>query len=169
MIPIKTQRLIIVRFTENDAKAYSKIMAKPEVTRYLASGKSWPKEQAEKMAKESISRWEDICEKGYGVFAVKEIESGQLIGHCGIKPLADGRLEFLYAYDTAAWGKGYATEAGHAILDYGRDNFGVKEIIGMAYPKNVGSIKVLKKLGFENIGEEEHFGNSLTVLSLKFN
>ena len=168
-MPIKTQRLKIVCFTEKDIKSYSKIMVKPEVTRYLASGKSWPKEQAEEMAQNTISRWNDICKNGYGVFAVKEIESGQLIGHCGIKPLTDGRLEFLYAYDPTVWGKGYATEAGQAILDYGKNNFDIKEVIGMAYPENVGSIKVLKKLGFEIIGEEEHFGNNLTVLSLKLN
>ncbi|MGV2481076.1 UNVERIFIED_CONTAM: GNAT family N-acetyltransferase, partial [Salmonella enterica subsp. enterica serovar Weltevreden] len=44
-------------------------------------------------------------------------------------------------------GKGYATEAGKACLDYGFGPLGLKRIIGRADVANLASIRVLKKLG----------------------
>ena len=163
MTSIKTNRLEIRRFTEADTEQYVNIMTKPEVYKYLASGTGISRENAIK----SIANWESVCESGYGVFAVIEKSSGNVIGHCGIRPIADGRIELLYAYDPSVWGKGYATEAGKAVLDYGKENFTLTEIIAMSYPQNKGSVGVIKKLGFEYAGQEEHFGTMLELYTLK--
>ena len=96
-----------------------------------------------------------------------EKKSGNLIGHCGIRPIPDGRVELLYAYDPSAWGKGYGTEAAAAVLEYGKENFEIDELIAIAYPQNPASIGIIKKLGFESIGKEEHFGKMLEVYSIK--
>ena len=45
------------------------------------------------------------------------------MGQCGILENMDGSLNFCYAYDKKYWGKGYATEAGKAILNYLFNNF----------------------------------------------
>jgi len=155
---IMTERLEIRRFQQADKERYVKIMTNPEVYKYLGDGKGVEDEIARRMVTFfSFSR---------GVFAVVEKESGKLIGHCGIRPIQDGRIELLYAYDPSAWGKGYGTEAAKAVLDYGRENFEIDELIAMAYPENPGSIGIMKNLGFKSIGQEEHFGNMLEVYSL---
>jgi len=154
---ITTDRLEIRRFRQADKEEYAKIMTNPDVYKYLGDGKGVDVETAQKMV--------TFFSFSLGIFAVVEKESGKLIGHCGIRPIPDGRIELLYAYDTDAWGKGYGTEAAKAVLEYGRENFEIDELIGMAYSENPGSIGVMKKLGFKSIGEEEHFGKMLEVFS----
>ena len=160
---IITDRLEIRRFLEKDTERYVSIMTNPDVYRYLGSGSGVSEEGVVKL----MDHFESIFEQGYGVFAVIEKASGEVIGHCGIRPIPDGRIELLYAYCPSAWGKGYATEAGKAVLAYGKENFNLNEIIAMSYPQNPGSIGVIKKLGFEPIGQEEHFGNMLEVYVLQ--
>lgn len=165
MQSIFTDRLEIRRFTDADTEPYADIMTKPEVSRYLGAGNDIPRERA----LTSVQRWNSVCDSGYGVYAVVERSGGKLIGHCGIRPIPDGRIELLYAYDPCAWGKGYATEAGRAVLEYGKKNFEFTELIAMSYPQNAGSIGVIKKLGFEPVGQEEHFGKMLDVFVLRKN
>ena len=160
---IQTERLEIRRFTEADTEPYADILTKPEVSQYLGAGNTIPRENAVR----AVASWNSVRDSGYGVFAVVERASDKLIGHCGIRPIPDGRIELLYAYDPASWGKGYATEAGRAVLEYGKENFEFTELIAMSYPQNKGSIGVIKKLGFESIGQEEHFGKMLDVFILK--
>ena len=160
---ITTSRLLIRRFKETDTEQYIRIMTNPAVTKYLGSGDDMTSEDVLKLLANFEAAWND----GYGVFAVTEIVSGDVIGHCGIKPIGDGRIEILYAYAPSTWGKGYATEAGSAVFDYAKKNFtAAKEIIAMSYPQNNGSVAVIEKLGFKNVGQEEHFGNLLDVFSI---
>ena len=165
---IKTDRLLLRRPTEGDIAQYIEIMTKPEVTRYLGSGTPLPRERADEGVGRLLAMFESAWDGGHGVFAVVESASSKIIGYCGIRPIPDGRIEILYGYDPSAWGKGYATEAGKAVLVYGKENFGITELIAMSYPQNKGSIAVIEKLGFERVGEEEHFGKMLEVFVLKF-
>jgi len=160
---ITTERLELKRFSEVNTEQYISFITDPNVTKYLGSGSGITQERAAEM----ISAFEGTFGKGYGVFAVVERASGDIIGHCGIRPIPDGRIEILYAYAPSAWGKGYATEAGLAVLAYGREHFDYTELIAMSYPQNKGSIGVIKKLGFEHVGAEEHFGNMLELFVLK--
>ena len=160
---ITTERLEIRQFSEADTAEYVEIMTNPAVTKYLGTGK----DMSEEDVKKSLSYYKSVWDKGYGVFAVKETESGNIIGHCGIRPINDGRIEILYAYTPDVWGKGYATEAGKAVIAYAKEHFNLKEVIAMSYPQNKASIAVIKKMGFENIGQEEHFGNHLEVFALR--
>ena len=57
------------------------------------------------------------------------------------------------------WGKGYATESARAALDYGLSSLNMKTVMGLTFPENIASQKVLKKLGFiekEIIESEGH-------------
>jgi len=163
MHSISTERLELKRFKEINKEQYIDLITDPCVTKYLGSGNGITRERAPQL----MDIFDATFEEGYGVFAVVEKASGDVIGHCGIRPIPDGRIELLYAYATSAWGKGYATEAGKAMLDYGKKNFKLDEIIAMSYPQNSGSIGVIKKLGFEHIGEEEHFEKMLELFVLK--
>ena len=54
------------------------------------------------------------------------------------------------------WGKGYATEAARASVEFGKKNIGLKEIIGLTDPLNIASQRVLEKCGFKVIGEDKY-------------
>jgi len=153
-----TERLEIRRFRQRDKEEYVKIITNPDVYKYLGDGKGIDRDSAQKMV--------TFYSFSLGIFAVVEKASGRLIGHCGIRPIPDCRIELLYAYDPNAWGKGYGTEAAKAVLDYGRENLEIDELIGVAYPENPSSIGIMRKLGFKSIGKEEHFGKMLEVFAL---
>ncbi|MCL1899443.1 MAG: GNAT family N-acetyltransferase [Promicromonosporaceae bacterium] len=153
-----TERLELRYFRRADHGAYAAMWEKPEFYRYLGDGTPKPADFAARFATSlSFSR---------GVFAVVVRATRELIGHCGIRPIPDGRIELLYAYDPTAWGQGYATEAARAVLEYGRAHFEIDELIAMAYPANAASGNVIRKLGFTLMGQEEHFGAMLDVYSL---
>ena len=97
-------------------------------------------------------------EHGFGVWAVFEKEDARFIGRCGLrhKPEFDG-IELLYAFEKAAWGRGYAREAGTAALDYGFNEAGLSEIIAFALPENTGSVAVMKKLGLRYLRHAPYY------------
>jgi RimJ/RimL family protein N-acetyltransferase len=57
-----------------------------------------------------------------------------------------------FAFFPEHWGRGYASEAGAAMLAYARGSLGLSDILAIAAPENRGSIRVLAKLGFERRG-----------------
>ena len=52
------------------------------------------------------------------------------------------------------WGKGYATEAAIACIQYGFSMLNLQQIVGRALPGNLASIRVLEKSGMKYIHEE---------------
>jgi len=163
MREIVTDRLKIRRFQEADLEPYIKIMTNPAVTKYLGDGKDLTELDVIKKLDWFKKVWD---EHGFGVFAVIELTSQNIIGHCGFLPMKDSR-ELLYAFDSFAWGKGYATEACRAVLEAAKNQFKWTEIYAIAYPQNKHSIAVLKKLGFLNIGTNKYFGHLLEEYLLK--
>jgi len=159
---ICTSRLEIRPFNDADTAQYIKIMSNPIVTKYLGSGKVMTTNEISVL----LDHFRAVGNNGFGVYAVIEKETKNLIGHCGIRPIPEDRVELLYAYDPAYWGKGYATEAGKAVLHHAKNKLNIRHVHAMSYPENAASIVVINKLGFTPIGTEEHFGTPLKVYEL---
>jgi len=150
---INTDRLILRKFTEQDEQSYADIMVNPNVYRYLGTGQAILREHIGR----SIMSWNSTFGHGLGVYAVVELSSGKLMGHCGVRGLPCGRREILYAFGEDFWGKGYATEAVKAVLQA----HDMRPLIAISYPENSASVGVIKKLGFRHVGQEEMFGKIL--------
>jgi ribosomal-protein-alanine N-acetyltransferase len=56
------------------------------------------------------------------------------------------------------WGKGYATEAARASVEFGKKNIGLNEIIGLTDPLNIASQRVLEKCGLTFTRRQVYFG-----------
>lgn len=92
-------------------------------------------------------------EKGLSIYAVIEKESSRVIGAAGFNVRTTiESIELLYHFSKTAWGKGYATEAAAACVDFAIKNPTVKMIYASADSKNAGSLKILEKVGFEYKG-----------------
>ncbi|MCL2364112.1 MAG: GNAT family N-acetyltransferase [Defluviitaleaceae bacterium] len=156
---ITTERLLLRPFDAQDEPAYADIMTKPSVYRYLGTGQAILKSDIARM----MMMWNSTFGHGLGVYAVVEQANGALIGHCGVRGLPCGRKEILYAYDESAWGKGYASEAAKAVLQHHM----ARPLIAISYPENMGSINVIKKMGFRYVGQEEMFGKKLESFILE--
>ena len=72
-----------------------------------------------------------------------------LIGNCGVRldTIDAHQADIGYELDPKYWNNGYATEAAHAIVDFGFSRFGVHRIWSWCIADNVGSAHVLEKLG----------------------
>ncbi len=64
----------------------------------------------------------------------------------------DARADLGYAYNRLYWGKGYATEAARAVLQFSFDSLKLHRVGATVLPDNFGSIRVLEKLGFQREG-----------------
>jgi len=87
---------------------------------------------------------------GFGKWAVIFKESGELIGYCGIAVEQienKDEKEIGFRLDPKFWGKGLATEAAAAALQYGFERLKLPHIFGIAERANIASVRVLEKLG----------------------
>jgi RimJ/RimL family protein N-acetyltransferase len=85
---------------------------------------------------------------GFGLWHVGQLSDGASVGMCGllrrdVLPDVDVGYAFLPQY----WGLGYAFEAADATLKQAAKKFGLRRVIGVVSSGNVGSIRVLEKLG----------------------
>lgn len=84
-------------------------------------------------------------------FAITLAATGGLIGNCGVRKESADAREASLGYELAPehWGKGYATEAARAVLDFGFARLDVHRISAECVADNTASAHVLTKLGFQ--------------------
>ena len=75
-----------------------------------------------------------------------------IVGGIGISEI-DGEPNLGYWLTPAAWGRGYATEAGQAVIAMARHALGLRRIAGWHFADNPASGAVLRKLGFRPTGQ----------------
>jgi len=87
-------------------------------------------------------------------FRVLEANTNLTIGNCGFKgPPVDGAVEIAYAIDYEHQGRGYATEAAQALVDFASSREAVRLIRAHTVPDGNASKRVLAKCGFRYVGE----------------
>ncbi len=170
MTEIRTPRLLLRRWTDDDLAPMAEIHADPEVMRWIADGSVRDPEQTA----ESIERWEEEWDQeGFGLFAVELLASGELIGFTGLSvprflPEVLPAVEIGWRLGRPFWGRGYASEAAHAALEFALRDRGLERLISVARVENEASENVMRKLGLELEFETRHpaFGHPLRVHSI---
>lgn len=86
---------------------------------------------------------------GFGLYRLQTKQDGQTVGMCGLvsRPTLDD-VDLGYALLPEFCGRGYAVEAGAAVLADARKRLGLGRIVAIVDPRNAGSIRVLEKLDF---------------------
>jgi RimJ/RimL family protein N-acetyltransferase len=72
----------------------------------------------------------------------------ELVGTIGIGRDPAGEMELGYWIGRAFWGRGYATEAGRAVIGMARDGLRLRKLKAGHFVDNPASGRVLEKLGF---------------------
>ena len=142
MTIVETERLRLRRFRPEDDAAIERWDSHPEFRRYL--GDRLP-------AAEQLARWERHWdEHGFGLVAVEWRETGELVGRTGpaYHPAWPDDPEVGWGFDPAWWGRGLATEAGRAAVDWALGELGFRRVVSIAVEENVASLRVMEKLGF---------------------
>lgn len=151
-IVIETERLILRTFTEDDGLLIYELNKDPDVTQYTGDPVQ-DIEHACQILKQVILPQYALY--NHGRWAV-HVKSGlEFIGWCGLKARPErNEIDLGYRFMKSAWGKGFATEAAFACLQYGFEKLNLPRIVGRAMPQNIASLKVLEKCGMKYIGEE---------------
>jgi ribosomal-protein-alanine N-acetyltransferase len=108
-------------------------------------------------------------EPGPGILAVERKGTADVIGYCGLVIHGNGspgEPELAYELLRAAHGRGYATEAGRAVVTWA-DEAGYRRLLAGVWDWNVASRRVLEKLGFRETGRVEPssaYGHSLLTV-----
>jgi ribosomal-protein-alanine N-acetyltransferase len=145
-IIFETERLIFRDFTADDAQLILDLNNDPEVTRYVHELPVTDLEMALLNITERIIP--QYTKYGYGRWAVFVKGSNEFIGWCGLKYRPErNEIDLGYRFKQAYWGKGYATEAASATLQYGFRSLRIPLITAMAHIENIASLKVIEKCG----------------------
>jgi [ribosomal protein S5]-alanine N-acetyltransferase len=143
-------------WTLDDFVIAKELWGDPEVTKLLSKAPLSDIKIRERLSSE-IER-----AKTYGIqyWSMFELTTGQHIGCSGLRPYSPGESTYELGFHLrpSYWGKGFATEAGKAVLTYGLDLLDeCATIFAMHHPDNTSSKNVLLKLGFEATGSSEFY------------
>jgi RimJ/RimL family protein N-acetyltransferase len=153
----ETKRLAHREFTIDDADVAFALNSNPDVMRYTGDDSLASVEDA----KEFIRHYPDFDRYGYGRWACVLKETRTVIGFCGLKYLPDmGEVDIGYRFLPQYWGRGLATEACSACLEFGFGTLGLSRIVAFVMPGNIASVRVLEKAGMQFEAEFDYDGIS---------
>jgi RimJ/RimL family protein N-acetyltransferase len=146
--PLRTERLVLRFFTDDDLDAYHDMQSREEVVRYLYWGP-----QSREEASERLERMKHLTsldsERAAIRLAVVLPESGVLVGDVSLwrtsEEHAQGEIGFVIHPDHQ--GHGYAAEACAVLLEMGFGQLGLHRVIGRADSRNIGSVRLMERLG----------------------
>lgn len=158
---IETERLILREMLPSDDEGMFELDSNPEVHRFLGNKPVKNIEESRLMIQNLRKQY---AENGTGRWAVILKETNQFIGWSGIKFIKDSvnnRHDFYeigYRFMQKHWGKGYATEAGLAFIDFAFNELKVENLYAYANAQNEGSRNILEKLGMQYVNSFEYEG-----------
>lgn len=142
---MNTSRLTLQPLTANHRHALHALWTLPEVRRYLWDNEIIPLEMVQSIVDESMAAAE---RNEYGLWMAFEKGKNELIGFTGFWPFFDPpQIQLIYGLAPGVWGKGYATEMGKAMIEYGFERHGYSEIVAATDPPNKASVRVMERLG----------------------
>jgi RimJ/RimL family protein N-acetyltransferase len=140
----RTDRLLLRPGWIEDAPALFRAIDDEGIVRNLASV-PWPYRPADAEAFLATERRPD---EPVMVIIRRTAGAPELVGTIGIGRRPQGELEFGYWIARPYWGRGYATEAGRAMLAFARDSLRLTTLHSSHFLDNPASGRVLEKLGF---------------------
>jgi RimJ/RimL family protein N-acetyltransferase len=149
VVSLRTDRLLLRRWRDDDIEPFAAICADPEVMRYIGAGAV----RSLVETKTAVQRFEEEWEqKGFGLFALERVEDKRLIGFTGLSeptylPEIMPAVEIGWRLERSAWGAGYATEAARSALAFGQQDRSLTEIVSIHQIGNEPSGRIMRKLG----------------------
>lgn len=150
-IYLQTDRLLLRRFTPDDADLLVELNSDPQVMRFVSGGTPTPRAVIEH---DFLPRYLAYYQRyaGFGFWPSLEVATGSFVGWFLFRPpdAADpATVELGYRLRKAAWGKGYATEGSVALIRRGFTELGVQRVVASAVTANLASRRVLEKAGLK--------------------
>ncbi|MGZ4129966.1 MAG: GNAT family N-acetyltransferase [Actinomycetota bacterium] len=153
-IRLETERLVLRPLTLDDVDALERVLADPETMRWYPAP----------LDRDGVVRWiekqhERYERDGFGLLAVEERTTGELLGDCGptIQFVErEPHVELGWHIRRDRWGEGIATEGGAVCRDWCWANLDADHLISLVRPENRQSWRVAEKLGMTVWRETMH-------------
>ncbi|HEY4458440.1 MAG TPA: GNAT family N-acetyltransferase [Pseudonocardiaceae bacterium] len=149
---LASTRLRLLPLAVDDAELLLPVYADPGVTEYFED-RFTEIEGVRHAVKQRLSR--DVP-PGMGTWLIQLDDT--IVGHAHLWTARHpaGIVEIGWTIGKAHWGKGIATEAARAVIEHGFRRLGLPAIFAIVHQDNAASMRVAEKLGFIQVGEQEH-------------
>jgi ribosomal-protein-alanine N-acetyltransferase len=150
-LTLHTERLDLRPLAPSDADGLFALRSDPVVQRYGSGIWTDPQQAHARIA----DNQRDMAAGQVVELAILRREDAAMLGTCTLfhHDAACRRAEIGYALIVPAWGRGYASEAATALLDWGFAHMGLNRVEADIDPRNTGSARVLERLGFALEGQ----------------
>lgn len=155
----RTARLLAKRPSSSNQSAYRALLLDPAVGEWLCPAPLKPFDDAAilGMLSKDERHW---SEHGFGPCVLIEEATGSMVGRGGLQRTELDEMpavELPWTIDSAHWGRGLATEAASAALEWAR-SLGLSEVVALIMAGNAASRRVAEKIGLNPDGETQHAG-----------
>jgi len=163
-IVLRTPRLAIRQFTEDDVENLFDLNSDPEVMRYLGRPPS-----REVLRDRIIPFFLDAYQRldRLGTWAAESADRGEFLGWFHFRPGPDGditNIDLGYRLRRSTWNHGYATEGSRALINMGFTDLGVQRVFGHTMTVNNASRHVLEKCGLTLVRTTAYEGPDADVI-----
>ena len=146
---LETERLVLRRFTVDDADLLVELDSDPEVMFFVNGGRATSRRE---ITTDVLPAFLSYYERypGYGFWAVIERMTGAFVGWFHFRPARghpEDEPELGYRLRRSAWGRGYGTEGAIALIDKGFRELGVRCVLAETMVVNAASRRVMENAG----------------------
>jgi RimJ/RimL family protein N-acetyltransferase len=154
-VSLRTSRLLLRPWRDADVAAFAELSTDPAVMEFLrpltepGAAEAWAARVRDHWRRHAFGQW------------VVEIPGeASFIGVVGLSTVSyeahfTPAVEVAWRLAPAYWGRGYATAAARAALDYGFNTLGLAEIVAVTVPPNIRSRRVMERLGMTRASEDD--------------
>jgi RimJ/RimL family protein N-acetyltransferase len=155
MPPLKSNRVILREWRDDDLEAFARLVENPVVMEHLLPMKD--RAAIDAMAQHIRHHF---TEHGFGYLVVELPGISSFIGVVGLVRVTYAAhftpaVEIGWRIDPAYWREGYATEAAALALDDGFDRLKLQEIVALTVPANTRSRRVMERLGMTRVETDD--------------
>ena len=160
---IETDRLLLRRWEECDREPFSRLNGDPRVMEFMLGCLS-PAESVH-----LVERIEGhFHEHGFGLYAAELRKERLFIGYVGLAiPGFEAHftpcVEIGWRLCADYWGRGLATEGAKAVVRHAFEFLGLEALVSFTVPANLGSRRVMEKVGMIHDPSEDFDHPSLPV------
>ncbi|HEY6578632.1 MAG TPA: GNAT family N-acetyltransferase [Rhizomicrobium sp.] len=165
-VALDSERLALRAPTLDDFEESAAMWSDASVVRHIG-GRPFTREESWARLMRHAGHWQLL---GFGFWVVRERTGGRFVGEVGlaefrrdIRPSFDGAFEIGWALSPSAQGRGYATEAALAALDWIGRRRGPARTVCIIEPENARSIGVATKCGYTEFARTMYKNSSVIV------
>ena len=161
-VVVQTRRMAVTSWLPSDIDALHELHSDAETMRFVRHGRPESPEEVAELLHQYIA---EQAAPGWTKWRVSDHDD-QLVGRAGFGPASDGRM-LAYVIRRTSWGQGLATEVASALVAWHLAHAAGVPMRAIVAVGNDASIRVLEKVGFDEVGQEDFEGTTCLSFAYK--